>query len=374
MKKSKFTVEQITFALRQAEAGLGVDETCRKLGVSQATFFRWKAKYGELGTPEVRRLRLLEEENQKLKQLVADLSLDKKMLQDVLAKKILSPPQRRAVVADLTVRFGVSVRRACQVVGYPRSTYHYRRTRDAQEPLRLRLRELATSRVRYGYRRLHILLEREGWAINVKRVDRLYGLERLTLRRKAPRRRVSSRHRDDRPAIEAANQAWAMDFMSDALSDGGKLRVLTVLDLFTREAVAMRVAPRFTSGQVAEVMAEVSSTRGAPREPRVDNGPEFTGKMLDLWAHLNGVTLDFSRPGKPTDNAFIESFNGRVREECLNQTDFTSLEDARERVESWRVDYNEVRPHGALGNLAPRDFAALKASDLNASSDRKALV
>ena len=185
---------------------------------------------------------------------------------------------------------------------------------------------------------------------------------------------MSSRHLDDRPAIGASNQAWAMDFMSDALSDGGKLRVLTVIDLFTREAVAVRVAPRFTSGQVADVLAEVAQTRGAPRELRVDNGPEFTGKMLDLWAHLNGVTLDFSRPGKPTDNAFIESFNGRVREECLNQTYFTSLEDARERVESWRIESNEVRPHGALGNLAPRDFAALKASNRNASSERKALV
>jgi putative transposase len=286
----------------------------------------------------------------------------------------LSPPQRRDLVAELTTRYGVSVRRACHAMRFPRSTQQYRGVRDAQEPLRLRLRELATSRVRYGYRRLHVLLRREGWEINAKRVYRLYGLEHLSLRRKAPRRRVSSRHRDDRPAVEAANQARAMDFMSDALADGRKLRVLTVIDLFTRESPAIRVGPRFTSGQVAEVLAEVSLSRGSPRELRVDNGPEFTGKMLDLWAYLHGVPLDFSRPGKPTDKAFIESFNGRVREECLNQGYFTSLEDAQERVESWRIDYNECRPHSALGNLAPGEFAASKAGKKKASGDRETLI
>jgi putative transposase len=133
-----------------------------------------------------------------------------------------------------------------------------------------------------------------------------------------------------------------MDFLSDELADGRKLRILAVIDLFTRECLAIRVDTRFTSGRVAEVMSRVASARGVPREVRVDNGPEFTGRLLDLWAHLNGVTLDFSRPGKPTDNGFIESFNGRLREECLNQCDFTSLEDAREKLEEWRVEYNSA--------------------------------
>jgi len=277
-------------------------------------------------------------------------------------------------VADLTVRYGVSVRRACEATGFPRASHNYKPRRESQEALRMRLRELATDRVRYGYRRLHVLLLREGWAVNVKRVYRLYGLERLTLRRKNPSRRVSSRHRDDRPAVDGPNQAWAMDFMSDALANGRKLRVLTVIDLFTRESLAIRVELRFTSGQVAAVLAEVAAVRGAPRELRVDDGPEFTGRMLDMWAHLNGVTLDFSRPGKPTDDGFIESFNGRVRDECLSQDYFVSLEDARERVEAWRVEYNERRPHRALGYLAPREFASTIAGMKPASSGRKALV
>jgi putative transposase len=277
-------------------------------------------------------------------------------------------------VEELITRYGVSARRACEAMRFPRSTHHYRGRRDTQDALRMRLRELACARVRYGYRRLHVLLRREGWAINVKRVYRLYRLELLTLRRKAPRRRVSCRHRDGRPAVESANQAWSMDFVSDALADGRRLRILTVIDLYTRESLAIRVGARFTSEQVVRVLEEGAPLRGHPASIRVDNGPEFTGRMLDLWAHLNGVTLDFSRPGKPTDNGFIESFNGRLREECLSQHYFTSLEDAREAVEAWRIEYNERRPHSSLGNLAPGEFATSKAGKGMASSDRKTLV
>jgi putative transposase len=159
--------------------------------------------------------------------------------------------------------------------------------------------------------------------------------------------------------------------MSDALADGRKSRVLTVLDVYTRECLAIRVEARSSSEQVAKVLGGLAYLRGAPQALRVDNGPEFTGRMLDLWAHLNGVTLDFSRPGKPTDNGFIESFNGRVREECLNQSYFTSLEDAREKLESWRTEYNERRPHSALGYLAPKEFASSPAGKQKASSDRR---
>ena len=152
-----------------------------------------------------------------------------------------------------------------------------------------------------------------------------------------------------------------MDFMSDALAHGRKFRVLKVIDLYTRESLAIRVDARFTSGQVVKVLEEVALTRGAPLTLRADNGPEFTARMLDLWAYLNGVTPDFSRPGKPTDNAYIESFNGRFREECLSQHYFTSIDDARRTAELWRVDYNERCPHGALGDLAPGEFAGSQA-------------
>ena len=165
-----------------------------------------------------------------------------------------------------------------------------------------------------------------------------------------------------------------MDFMRDSLADGRKPRILTVIDLFTREGLAIRVGTRFASGQVAEVLAGLAPGRGVPRELRVDDGPEFTGKMLDLWAYLHDVTLDFSRPGEPTDKAFIESFHGRVREECLNPSYFTSPEEARERVEWWRFVCNGCRPHSALGYLAPREFAASKSRHESAPSDRTALI
>lgn len=257
--------------------------------------------------------------------------------------------------------YGVSERRACQVLAFPRSSQRYEGSRDPQEVLRVRLRELAASRVRYGYRRLYVLLRREGWMVNHKRVYRVYAEEQLTMRRKNPRRRVSCQARTQRPAVEGANHTWALDFMTDTLSDGRKIRMLTVLDLFTREGLAIRADFRFSGDQVVQVLEELSYTRGVPKSLRVDNGPEFTGKMLDLWAYFNKVSLDFSRPGKPTDNAFIESFNGSFRQECLNQHWFLCLEDARTKIEAWRKEYNEDRPHSALGNLAPTAFAGSQA-------------
>ena len=220
------------------------------------------------------------------------------------------------------------------------------------------MKELASTRVRYGYRRLHILLRREGCPVNAKRVYRLYREEQLQMRTKTPRRRVSCRTRRERPEAERINDCWAMDFMSDELFDGRRFRVLTVVDHFSRESVALEVGQRFRGRDVARILTRAGWERGLPKTIRVDNGPEFTSKALDHWAYTNGIKLDFSRPGKPTDNALIESFNGRLRQECLNESWFLSLDDAREKVESWRNDYNHERPHSALGNLAPSEFAS----------------
>ena len=258
-------------------------------------------------------------------------------------------------------RYGASRRQVCRALRFPRATDYYRSRKDPQDALRVRLRDLAAARVKYGYRRLHVLLRREGWVVNKKRVLRLYQQEALALRRKNPRRRASARVRESRPPVEAADQVWAMDFVSVVLADGKKARVLTVLDVFTREAVAVRADTRFTAGMVVRVLEELAYLRGVPKSLRVDNGPEFAGKMLDLWAYFNNVTLDFSRPGKPTDNAFIESFNGRLRQECLDPHWFVCLDDLRAKTEDWRREYNEDRPHSALGNLAPREFAAQQA-------------
>lgn len=271
---------------------------------------------------------------------------------------------RRTLVAEYMTRYAISRRRICRVMQFSRTTDYYKSRKDPQELLRMRLRDLAVSRIRYGYRRLHVLLRREGWKVNLKRVHRLYRLEGLSMRKKTPRRKVSCQNRENRPLVQSPNQVWTMDFMSDTLANGQSVRILTILDVCTRESIAIRVDSRFSANKVVKVLEEVAMERGKPNSIRVDNGPEFTGRMLDLWSYFNKVTLDFSRPGKPTDNAFIESFNSRVRQECLNAHYFLSLPDAQEKVEQWRNYYNKFHPHSSLGNLAPEEFAVTKAREL----------
>ena len=253
----------------------------------------------------------------------------------------------------------MSERRACQVLTFQRSSQRYESVADGQAVLRMRIRDLAAVRVSYGYRRLHVLLRREGWHVNHKRVYRLYHLEGLIMQRRKPRRHVSCQRRLSRPAATRPDDSWSMDFMSDELFDGRRIRLLTIVDNFTRESPAITVDTGIGGLRVVEVLDRLARTRKLPKTIRVDNGPEFTSKVLDQWAYLNGVELDFSRPGKPTDNAHIEAFNARLRQECLNENWFLSLEDAREKVETWRQDYNGERPHGALGNLTPKEFTRL---------------
>ncbi len=251
----------------------------------------------------------------------------------------------------------MSERRVCEVVSLGRSTHRYKSTAAEQAALRMRIRDLARTRVSYGYRRIHVLLQREGWKVNHKRVYRLYKLEGLLMRPKKPRRHVSCQRREPRPMATHGDERWSMDFMSDELFDGRRIRLLTIVDHFTRESPAIQVDGSLGGRKVVAVLARLALHGRLPKTIAVDNGPEFTSKALDQWAYLNEVELEFSRRGKPTDNAFIEAFNARVRQECLNENWFLSLGDAQEKVEQWRRDYNEDRPYGALGNLTPRAFA-----------------
>ena len=227
------------------------------------------------------------------------------------------------------------------------------------ETLRARIKEIAGVRIRYGYRRIHVLLCREGWAVNVKRVRRLYRAEGLSLRAKAPKRRRSAQHRQPRAIATQPNQVWTMDFMHDRLATQPtrKLRMLTVVDEFTRECLALEVARGFRAHDVIAVLTRLVMRRGAPQAIRCDNGAEFTATAFDQWAYWNQITVEFSRPGKPTDNAFIESFNGSVRRELLNASWFDTLDQARRAARVWRRDYNENRPHRSLANKTPQEFA-----------------
>ena len=221
----------------------------------------------------------------------------------------------------------------------------------------MRLRELAASRVRFGYRRLTVLLKREGWAVNAKRIYRLYTEEGLTVRTKY-RRKTASYQRVSQGRATAPNQRWSMDFVSYRFVDGGWFRVLTVIDQFTRECLQLLVDSALSGEKVAVALERVVSQRGIPMSITVDNGSEFASRAMDAWAYRHGTHLDFIRPGKPVENGYIESFNGRLRDECLNVNLFFSLEDTREKLEVWRQDYNQARPHSALGDEAPKAFAA----------------
>jgi putative transposase len=254
-------------------------------------------------------------------------------------------------------RYGVSTRRAGQVLRTTRSSVYYRGRKDPLTALRQRMRELAQTRVRFGYRRLRVLLLREGWTVGKERFYRVYTEEGLALRRKRPWRHVMAVHREQRRPPTVCNDIWSMDFVADECADGRRFRALTVLDLFTRECLAIDAGRAMSGQEVAAILERLRFERGLPKRSHCDNGTEFVSAAMDLWAYTHGVILDFSRRGKPTDNATIESFNGRVREECLNVHWFASLEDAQAKIDAFRWDYNEHHPHRSLKGLSPREFA-----------------
>jgi putative transposase len=250
----------------------------------------------------------------------------------------------------------ISERRACRLFQLARGTQRYRPRRPADEAeLLKRLRELAAERPRWGYRRLGALLEREGRRVNPKRVYRLYRAEGLSLRRKARKR--LRRSAPAATALSRANQRWSMDFVSDAIAGLRPFRVFALVDDYTRECLALEADTSLSGERVRRVLERVTEDRGRPEALRSDNGPELTSRVLEAWSLESRVRREFIEPGKPQQNGFVESFNGRLREECLNTHWFTSLADARRKLEAWRRDYNGARPHSSLGYRTPEEFA-----------------
>ncbi len=269
----------------------------------------------------------------------------------------MKPSRRRPVVCYLCGAYRVSERHACAVVLLPRATYRYQSIRDPLTELRMRMRGLAQARIRYGYRKIRVLLIREGWQVGKKLVYRLYREEGLGLRARPKTRRTVSEHSRQKPRAEVPNQVWSLDFVADQFTDGRRFRALTVVDVYTRECLAIEVGQSLKGHDVVRVLQRISNERGVPQVLFCDNGSEFTSQVMDLWAYHNGVKIDFSRPGKPTDNAYVESFNGTLRAECLDAHWFSDLAEACQRIEAWRSEYNASRPHRALGERTPNEFA-----------------
>ena len=268
---------------------------------------------------------------------------------------MVSPTRKRDAVKALQSSYRITIRRACKLVGHHRSTQYYRSNgkRDATA-LRQRMKELAAARPRYGYRRLHTLLRREGWRDGKARVYRFYRLDSLSVRQK-PRKKRRAHARVVPLAATAPRQRWAIDFVHDTLEDGRPFRVLSVVDIFSRSAEVLEPGIGFSGERVAKLLDRAAKGR-LPEVITADNGSEFTSKALDAWAFEQGVKLHFTTPGRPTENGFVESFQGRFRDECLNTEIFADLDDAKRKIDAWRADYNRRRPHSALGNLSPNEY------------------
>ena len=263
--------------------------------------------------------------------------------------------QRREAVSLVRQEFGLSERRACQLVKQPRASQRYVHRRCEPPRLQERLLVLAEQRRRFGYPRLHMLLRREGFTVSRKRVYRLYREAGLKLRSK----RKKGRSAELRRKLQVAswtNERWSMDFVSDTFGDGRGFRALTVVDDFTKLCPALEVDTSISGLRVTRVLDRAIQLHGKPEVIVTDNGPEFTSHALDAWAKARGIRLHRIDPGKPTQNAYIESFNGRFRDECLNQQHFLGLNDARGLIEGWRSDYNRLRPHTSLDGSSPEEF------------------
>ncbi|MCU7375205.1 IS3 family transposase [Paucibacter sp. O1-1] len=357
MKKSRFTEEQIIGFLKQAEAGMPVKELCRQGGFSDATFYKWRAKYGGMQATDAKRLRELESENAKLKRLLAEAHLDIHALKDVFGVKPLAPQVRRAAAAKMIAQHHLSERRACRLVGLSRDSYRNPPVVDeATQQLSAKIVEIAQVRRRFGYRRIHDLLRPQFPGVNHKRIYRLYSQAQLAVRKRKKIRRAAS-ERVPLTVATRVNEVWSMDFVSDSLANGRRIKCLTVADDFTHECVDIAVDYGISGQYVTRLLDRAAIFRGYPAAVRTDNGPEFTCRAFIAWTQAHGVRHILIQPGRPMQNGYIESFNGKFRDECLNEHWFQTLPQARSEIAIWRQDYNEVRPHSSLGRIPPAAFA-----------------
>ncbi|MBN6824678.1 IS3 family transposase (plasmid) [Methylobacterium radiotolerans] len=360
MSRKRPKPEEIVAKLRQADVlvgqGQSVAEAIRAIGVSEVTYYRWRREYGGLKSDQVRRMKDLETENQRLRKAIADLTLDKLILQEAAPGKLTSPARRRACIEHVRTVLKVSERRACKALGQHRSTQRKApRGKDDEAALVAELIEFARSYGRYGYRKVAALLRADGWLVNDKRVERLWRQEGLKVPARQPKRarlwdgdgsciRLRPEHR---------NHVWSYDFVETRTHDGRKFRMLNVLDEFSRECLAIRVDRKLKAADVIDVLSDLFILRGVPAHIRSDNGPEFIAKSVQSWIAAVGARTAYITPGSPWENGYVESFNAQIRNELLNGEIFYTLKEAQIMIEGWRRHYNTVRPHGALGYRPP---------------------
>ncbi|MDP2943086.1 MAG: IS3 family transposase [Candidatus Omnitrophota bacterium] len=367
MKRKHFKAEQIVVMLREAEIqlakGLDIVDVCRTLGFSEQSYYRWRKEYGGLKLDQAKRMKGLEKENTRLKKIVADLTLDNSILKEAGRGKLLSPVKRRRAIDWIREKLkNVSERRICRVIGQSRSTQRYRCiVQDSDVRLTARVTELAREYGRYGYRRVTALLRHEGWRVNHKKVQGIWRREGLKVPQKQPKRRrlwfndgSCVRLRPTHP-----NHVWSYDFVMDRTHDGRAIRMMTIMDEYTRECLGLEVSRKLNNTAVIDKLFELFITRGIPEYIRSDNGPEFISKNLRRWLEVSGVKTLYIEPGSPWENGYIESFNGKLRDELLNRELFDTLFEAKVLANRWKREYNTVRPHSSLGYRPPAPEAIL---------------
>ena len=352
--------------MKEQEAGAKTADVCRKHGISDATFYKYKAKYGGMDVSDARKLRALEDENAKLKKLLAETMLDNATLKDVASKKMVTPDVKRNAVAHVCAQHGVSQRRACEMLSFDRSTMRYRSVRPDDAAIREAMKKVASERRRFGYRRIHVMLDRQGIVMNLKKLRRLYREEKLMVRKRGGRKRALGTRRPlalpSRP-----NEHWSLDFVSDAFTDGRRFRVLAVVDDFTRECLCLIADTSLSGARLARELDSLIARRGKPKTIVSDNGTEMTRIAVLKWCQETRVEWHYIAPGKPMQNGFVESFNGSFRDECLNETLFSSLAHARAAITAGKEDCNRNRPHSSLGNITPSEFAMKMAMEKQAA-------
>ncbi|NVO26728.1 IS3 family transposase [Donghicola sp. C2-DW-16] len=352
--------EEIVTKLRQVEVltGQGMPrlDAIRQIDVTEQTYYRWKKKYGGMGTEQLKELKRLQKENERLRRAVSDLTLDKLILAEAAKGKLLSPARRRACIDRVRAELNVSERRACRVLRQHRSTQRKMPVGRADEDrLVADMIELTRQYGRYGYRRIAALLRDAGWHVNDKRVERLWRREGLKVPMKQPKK--GRLWLNDGSCVrlrpEYRNHVWSYDFVHCRTDDGKAFRTLNIIDEYSRECLAIRVDRKLNSGNVIDALSDLFILRGVPSFIRSDNGPEFIAQAVQDWIKAVGAKTAYIEPGSPWENGYCESFNARFRDEFLNGEIFYSLREAQILIEAWRKHFNTKRPHSALSYRPP---------------------